>query len=317
MRKLFWGTAVVLIAFVLLGFLVVRPALAQGQTCTRIGGDLVVATGESCAEDAVVIGGNLVVQGTVGGNAVAVGGAVEVSGHVGGDVVSVGGEVNLQDGARVEGDVAALGGVSRRAPGAVVQGNILEGSMALPFESAEEGRPLRSFGLRVLGAVLSSGLAFGLCLLVALVLRSLWPQRTSVMVATLRQELAASAGMGLVTGLLLVVAIPILTIFLAVTIVGLLVIPFLYILVVIVYMVALTISGLALGEALSARVARERPPQWLVAALGLAILVPLAMLPGFLIPCVGPAWALLVPVGGLGAVVLSRVGTLCRPGVAG
>jgi hypothetical protein len=230
-------------------------------------------------------------------------------------VVSLGGTVQLQDGARVDGDVAALGGVSRRAPGAVVQGNILEGSLALPFAPAEEGRPLRSFGLRLLGAVLSSGLAFGLCLLIALVLYSLWPQRTGAMVATLRQELATSAGMGLVTGLLLAVGVPFLTVFLAVTIIGLLVIPFLYIAVVIIYMAALTISGLALGEGLAERVARERPPRWLVAALGLAIVVPLAILPGVLIPCVGPAWALLVPGGGLGAIVLSRVGTLCRPGV--
>jgi hypothetical protein len=315
MRKLILGIGTVLAAFVLLGFLAVRPVLAQGQTCTRIGGDLVVAAGESCAGDAIVIGGDLVVQGTVGGNAVVVGGSVQVSGHVGGDVISLGGEVHLQDGAQVEGDVAALGGESRRAPGAVVRGNILESGLVLPFATAEEGPPLLSFGLRILGALLSSGLAFALGLLVALVLRSLWPQRTAVMVATLRQELATSAGMGVVTGLLLVVGVPFLTVLLAVTVIGLLLIPFLYIAVVIVYMAALTLTGLALGEALIARAAWEHSPQWLAAVLGLAIVVPLTVFPGVLIPCAGPFWALLVPVGGLGAIVLSRLGTLCRPGV--
>jgi hypothetical protein len=315
MRKMFLGIGTFLVALVLLGFLAVRPALAQGQMCTRVGGDLVVAVGESCAGDAVVIGGDLVVRGTVGGNAVAIGGSVQVSGQVGGDVVSLGGEVQLQDGAQVEGDVAALGGESRRAPGAVVRGNILESGLVVPFAAAQEGRPLLSLGLRILGALLSSGLAFGLCLLVALVLRSLWSQRTAVMVATLRRELATSAGMGLVSGLLLVVGVPIATIVLAVTVIGLLVIPFLYIAVVIAYMAALTISGLALGEALVARAAWERPPQWLAAALGLGILVPLTLFPGVLVPCVGPFWALLLPSGGLGAIVLSRLGTLCRPGV--
>jgi hypothetical protein len=315
MRKAILGTAIVVVAWVVLGFLAVQPALAQGQTCTRVGGDLVVAAGESCAGDAVAIGGDLVVQGTVGGNAVAVGGSVQVSGQVGGDVVSLGGSVQLLDGAQVEGDVAALGGTSRRAPGAIVRGNVLEGRLAPPFMGVEEGRPYWNWGLRLLGALLCSGLAFALCLLVALALRSLWPQRTAIMVATLRRELATSAGMGLVSGLILALAVPFLTILLAVILVGLLVIPFLYIAVAIIYITALTLSGLALGEALSARTSQEQRPRWFAAALGLAVLVPLTVLPGILIPCVGPFWALFVPGAGLGAMVLSRLGTLRRPGV--
>lgn len=317
MRKMVLGSAVVLAAFILVGFLAVRPVLAQGQTCTRIGGDLVVAAGESCAGDAVAIGGDLVVQGTVGGNAVAVGGSVQVRGQVGGDVISVGGEVELQDGAQVEGDVAALGGVSHRAPGAIVRGDILESGLALPLDAAESGRPRLTFGVRVLVAILASGLAFGLCLLLALVLRSLWPQRSAVMVTTLRRELPTCVAMGVVTGLLLLVALPLLTVLLALTVVGLLAIPFLYIAVALLYLVALTLAGLALGEALVSRTALERPTHWLAAALGLGLLVPLTVLPGVLIPCLGPLWALFVPGGGVGAIVLSRLGTLRRPAVDG
>lgn len=317
MRKSILVTAIVLVAVGLLGLLIVRPALAQGQTCTHIGGDLVVAAGESCAGDAVAIGGNLVVQGTVGRNAVAVGGSVQVSGQVGGDVVSLGGDVQLLGGARVEGDVAVLGGVSRPAPGAVVRGNILESRLAQAREPAESEHPLLAFALSILGAMLAAALALGLCLLLALVLRSLWPQRTAVMVATLRQELATSVGMGLVTGLLLAIVVPVLTIFLIVIIIGLLLIPLLYVAVAIVYIVALTITGLALGEVLVARIGRAGLPPWLAAVLGLVILVPLTILPGILVPCVGRAWALLVPSGGLGAIVLSRLGTRRRPGAAG
>jgi hypothetical protein len=174
---------------------------------------------------------------------------------------------------------------------------------------------LLSAGLRLLGAVLASGLAYGLCLLVALVLRSLWPQRSAVMVLTLRQELATSVGMGLVSGLLLALLLPLVTLFLAVIIIGILLIPFLYILVVLLYIAALTISGLALGEALIVRRGGGPPPQWLAAALGLAILVPLTIFPGVLIPCLGPLWALLLPSGGVGAIVLSRLGTVRRPAV--
>jgi uncharacterized membrane protein YqjE len=315
MRKVLMGMALVVVALVLAGFVLVRPALAQGQACVRIGGDLVVAAGESCSGDAIAIGGDLVVQGSVGGNAVSLGGSVQVEGRVAGDVVSVGGEVQLQDGAQVEGNVTALGGSLRRAPGAVVRGNIVESGVVLPVWSSREGQPLVSVGLRLLAALLSSGLAFGLCLLVALVLRSVWPQRTEVMVATLRHEFAISVGMGLVSGVLLALAVPLLTIFLAVIIIGIIAIPFLYILLVLVYVVALTITGLALGEVLIARVGRNHPPQWLAAALGLAILVPLTIIPGVLIPCLGPLWVGFVPCGGVGAIVLSRLGTLCRPAV--
>ena len=315
MRRIFWGIALVVLALIVGGFVLVRPALAQGQACVRIGGDLVVAAGESCAGDAIAIGGDLVVQGLVGGNAVSVGGSVQVGGRVTGDVISVGGEVQLQDGAQVEGDVAALGGSLRRAPGAVVRGNVLESGLVLPVWASREGRPTVSVGLRLLAALLSSGLAFGLCLLVALVLRSVWPQRTAVMVATLRREFAISVGMGLVSGVLLLLLLPFLTIFLLVIIIGIIAIPFLYILVVLVYVAAFTVTGLALGEVLIARVGGNHSPQWLAAALGLAILASLTVIPGVLIPCLGPLWVGFVPCGGVGAIVLSRLGTLRRPAV--
>lgn len=313
MRRMLWGTALVLVALVAVAFVWVRPALAQGQTCVRVGGDLIVAAGESCAGDAVAIAGDVVVQGTVGGNAVALGGSVRVSGQVAGNVASLGGEVQLLDGARVDGNVAAFGGALHRSPGAFVRGNVLESGFTLPVWASGEGRPLVSVGLRLLGAVLASGLAFGLCLLVALVLRSVWPQRSAVMVATLRHEVATSVGMGLVSGLLLAVLVPLVTVFLVVILIGILVVPFLYILIVLLYIEALTITGLALGEALIVRRGGATPPQWLAAALGLAILVPVTIFPAVLIPCLGVPWALLVPSGGVGAIVLSRLGTVRRP----
>lgn len=310
------GLIAILIVALIAAFPAARPALAQGETCMRIGGDLIVGPDEHCSGDAVAIGGDVLVQGFVGGNAVAVGGSVQVNGRVVGDVVSVGGGVELSRGAFVGGNVSALGGALRRAPGAVVGGNVLESGLTLPiWSTAEGGRPLVSVGLRLLGAVLASGLALGLSLLFALSLGALWPRRTQVMAATLRHQPAACFGMGLVTGLLLALLLPIVSFLLVLTIIGIVLVPVLVIAVVLFYLAALTVTGLAVGETLVARAGNQSAAPWLAAIIGLAIVAPLSVFPGVLIPCLGPFWAALVPSAGVGAIVLSRVGTWCRPGI--
>ncbi len=314
--RILWGWIAILAVALAAAFPLARPALAQGETCTRIGGDLIVGPDEHCSGNAVAIGGDVLVQGLVGANAVAVGGSVEVRGRVLGDVVSVGGGVELKRGAFVGGDVSALGGALRREPGATIGGNVLESGLGLPiWSTAEGGRPLVSVGLRLLGAVMASGMALGLCLLIALALRALWPRRTQVMTATLRRQPTTCLGMGLVTGLLLALILPIVSFVLVLTIIGIALVPVLAILVVLFYLAALTVTGLALGEALVARAGGQPAPPWLVAVIGLSIVAPLSVFPGVLIPCLGPFWAALVPSAGVGAIVLSRAGTWCRPGI--
>ena len=68
------STVVVVSVFLLTFF------LPDNDSCVRVGEDLVVGTGIECSRDAVVIGGNLLVQGTVGGSAVAIGVTVRVRG---------------------------------------------------------------------------------------------------------------------------------------------------------------------------------------------------------------------------------------------
>lgn len=302
---------VVLLAVVAAGLLLARPVFAQGASCIRIGGDLIVSPDQTCSDDAVVIGGNLLIQGYVGGNAVALFGSVQISGQVGGDIVALNGAIVLEDGAQVTGSATTLGGQLRRAPGAVVQGNLLESGPLLPQWARGIDRPTPSGWAYVAVTALAVLMAFGVSLVLAAGMHSIWPRRTQVMVDTLRRELLPSLGLGLAGTVLAAIVLPLLSLLLLVTLIGTPVIPFLYLVTGLLYAAGMAVAGLALGQLLTAR----RPgttPFWLVAALGLAILVPLTIVPGVVVPWVGPLWAILVPSIGAGAIILSRVGTVIR-----
>jgi hypothetical protein len=308
-----WIVRLAAILLVVLGgaLVLARPALAQGPECVRLGEDLIVAAGHSCSGDAVAIGGDLIVRGKVGGNAVAIGGSVWISGQVDGDVVSLGGEVLLRDGAQVAGDVSVLGGLLHLESGAVVQGNVLASGPVLSGWESVGDRPPASLWTHLAVAVLASALALGLCLLLAWALRSHWPRRTQAIVGTLRAQLLPSLGLGVASSLLLAVLLPVVALLLLLTFVGVVLIPVLGLLVGLLYLAGLTTSGLALGEVLQART--RASSVGLMTALGLAILVVLAVLPAVAIPWLGPAWAVLLASVGVGAIALSRVGTWGRP----
>lgn len=294
----------------------IGPTVEDGS-CIRLGGDLVISADERCAQDGVVIGGDLIVRGTIEGDAVAVGGSVQLEGQVLGDVVSLIGEVTLQNGAHVGGDVAVLGGRLRRAHSTVVGGNILESRLPLLDEEWGEAQASPTLWARLGIALLATVLVFGGCLVLAVALRSLWPQRTAAMLGTLRRCPLPSLGLGIASTLLLAVFLPLLTLLLAAVVIGIPLIPFLYALIGLFYAAGLSLSGLALGETMGRSPGRQPSSRWLLAALGLAILVPLAVLPSAVAPALGVAWALLLSSAGLGAILLSRVGTEAVPSSGG
>lgn len=92
-------------------------------TLVRFAGSARVDADEE-AEQVVVIGGPVTVDGSVQQEVTAIGGQVTVNGRVGGDVISVGGSVHLGPKAEVEGDVTSVGGTVEREPGARVNGQI-------------------------------------------------------------------------------------------------------------------------------------------------------------------------------------------------
>jgi hypothetical protein len=117
-------------------------------------------------------------------------------------------------------------------------------------------------------------------------------------------------GLGLLSTVLLLFLVPLLTVVLLVIVIGIPFILLLYLLLWLFYLTGLSIAGLALGQVLYAQMKRRYFSRWLPPILGLIILVPLTILPGVAVSFLGLTWVLLVPSIGLGAIVLSRVGTM-------
>jgi len=93
-------------------------------------GGSVIVNGE-VSGDVAAFGGKAVIPGKVNGSVAAFGGAVEVSGTVDNDIACFGGNVSLLPTAVVEGNVAVMGGQVDKADSAVVNGDIKNISLGM------------------------------------------------------------------------------------------------------------------------------------------------------------------------------------------
>ncbi|MDD2763056.1 MAG: RDD family protein [Opitutaceae bacterium] len=180
-------------------------------------------------DSAVSILGSTTVNGSVGGEAVAILGSVYVNGPVGGEVVAVGGNVELGPKAVVQGEVVAAGGSVHRDPDAVVHGGVQQITIAQHFPSFDwlhawmqsalfKGR-LLSFASGTGWAWMVAAAFLGCYLLLALI----FPRGIEKCAETLEQQ----PGFTLLAALLAMLAMPLVFLLLAITGVGVLVIPFL------------------------------------------------------------------------------------------
>lgn len=96
-------------------------------------GSSVVVDEDETVQEAVAIGGSVVVKGRVLDAVVAVGGRAEIIGEVEGDVVAVGGPVILRSGSSTGGDIFSFGGTVRREDDVHVGGTTSEVSLAGSF----------------------------------------------------------------------------------------------------------------------------------------------------------------------------------------
>ncbi len=262
-----------------------------------LGSDAVVGKGETVPE-LVVLGGDGVVLGNVAGDAVVLGGDLRVGNgaRVGGDAVVLGGRLNVSDEATVVGQrvVLSAGGVLSHMVGLGDDGNFVD-----DVENEEEVQEVDGDGWR---AGLLSRLRRGAALFLVLVSMGLLnltfvPDR----ILTISEVLEDRPGFSMFLGCLLVLALVPATILLVVTLVGILLIPFVY--------GAAALTGLAGLTALALILARYLPygkgPRtqggkllWGSAIISMVCILPLVG------PLIGTVGAML----GLGAVVLSRFG---------
>lgn len=190
----------VLVAAMVLAFR--SPAAADTRTIVRFGSDIVV-------EEAVRVR-----------DAVAIGGHVTVNGVVEHDVVAVGGSIMLGPESVVGRNVVSIGGAIDKAEGAEVQGDIVE--MNLPILASSLTSAFRDSWQELRWAFqILSFIAFVGFLALALLVIALLPKPVGLVAAAVQSDTLRVALWGLL-GMVLIVP---LAFFLAVSVVGLVLIP--------------------------------------------------------------------------------------------
>ena len=294
----------VLLTALILLLVLGQPALTRGGRVV-FGQDYHLAPGQRLEGGIVVLGGDVVLEpgSSARGDVLALGGSVRVAGRLEGRAQAPGGDVILTETALVQGDVVAAGRVLC-PPGAVVQGRMVEGRQrwllglpglwfGWPWGLGAGGNPL----LWAAQALLGSLVAVAAGVLVVLLLPR--PMRTvSQAVAGFPLQ---SLALGLLAWLAALLSVPAL----AITVIG---IPAAVATVAVVALgtiLAWVAVGLAAGERLLVALHRPGPSPHLAVAAGLGALALLAS-----IPCLGLVVAGLAAVWGVGALLLTRLGTL-------
>jgi hypothetical protein len=230
--------------------------------------------------------------------AVAIGGSVTVSGHVRQDVVALGGSVTLLRGARVEGDVVAIGGTVSVEEGATLEGDNVSLGGTIPtmvgsvIRGTVGGRPqlhgMFGFAARMTRAIF----LYVIALLIALAFPTVF-SRIRTYLAN-RPGLSALGGLAILLGFLPFCAL------MAVTIIGIPLIPVAVLLLVALLLFGFTVSAGWLGERMP--FIREKTPVKTVALGGVVLAVV------SLVPWIGTAVVVLVAAIAAGATLVSRFG---------
>lgn len=305
-----------LLVFLALALATAAPAFAEGtQRGGRFcaGNSLTLESKESM-ESLVALGCNVTIQqgATVQNDLASFGGNVSIEGTVGGDIVMFGGNLSLDETAVVNGAITLMGGNLQRTPGATVQGGINQnrGNVAPvapiapiaplhPFATNPFFRPFM-YGFDLLGGIVTA-LAFAALGALVVIFA---PNPTRRISEAAQAKPFNTAGVGCLTLILL----PILSLLLLITLIGIPVALILGLLSAIAWIFGSIGVGLLAGEKiLQAFKARDILPVVAV-ILGVVVLMVVGQ-----VPILGWLISFIVGLIGLGAVVLTRFGTRPYP----
>ena len=244
------------------------PRRKRSGSILKFGSDVVIDSDE-VADEAVSIGGAVIVHGEVRRDVVAIGGDVEVHGEVGGELTAVFGDVDLGPESRVDGNVLSVGGRVRRAPGAEVTGDIEQIGVS-GIDSGEidwdgwvrrdASGPIRHWKIddAYWNLVRAALLALLACLTYLVGRRSV--DAVAGRFASLLEVVIAFA-VGVAAWLLIVPVTVILVVLVAITIVGCLLLPLVLVaeaaLVVVVFLIGYTAVALRVGSWIGRRFGRR------------------------------------------------------------
>ncbi len=255
-----------------------------GRDAVVAGGDVEILQEAHITRDLAAAGGTVVLRGAVDRNVQIAGGRVEIAGTIGGNVLVRANKVVVLPSAVVRGNLI----YSSEQPADIAQGTV-RGQVSrepYPVRPVPSRRALRGFRI-ALGIM-----DFFWMLILALVLVAVAPRAVQVTADVLRARPWASLGWGL----LLLIAVPALTIALVVMLVG---IP-IAVLLLLAHAMALFVSHATIGLAIGQRLLPRLNSRYAEVAIGVGIIAIATNL-----PVIGFFLRLVVVAIGLGAVVLA------------
>jgi len=302
-------------ALVLTGLLA-APAMADsfpaivhddGDGRVGVGTDVVVKAGETLDGDLVCVLGSATVDGVVNGNVVVVGGSLKMSGQAHGDVVGVGTGLTFKPGSVIEGELVNVGGTIQR-DGLEVHGDTVNlgiGAPLAPFLGS--WIPGATFGVLAAWAFWWKLFALFLFFVCALLLCALVPDR----IRLISEETPVRVFSAFLFGLIGYMMLILLQAMLFITVVGIPLMPLLYLGFVILKWMAMCGVFHHVGRRIGRALGREMS---LLGAVVLGLL-PFALLRMIPYLCVGGFIWFLVEIVGFGLLIVTRVGTRRSPAV--
>ena len=223
-------------------------------------------------------------------------GSVTVYGRVEGNIVIVGGSLYLKEGAKVRGHVVIIGGEIVRDPTAEIAGKTTQ--IYFP-------RFLPSLATFLTGGWIAVWAAISVMVLLgflglAILLVALIPEHIGAAVSALERSFAAM----LLWGVFWVIMIAPVAILLAISIVGIILIPLQVLLVALAFLIGYITSAIYIGRNVFIRFKKVSPP-FVDAILGILILYAVGFVPLF-----GAVIKAIFLIAGFGAVMTTRFGTV-------
>lgn len=244
------GVLKILAVAVMSVFILCYPAVAaeraedgQKKDIVKVTGDIYVNEGTTVKGDVITVWGNIYINGSVTGDAVAVFGDVIVNGQVLGDVTTVRGKITVGQNGKILGNIVeAFGDSARRNGGFNYNFNL----------------PLGMTLWRGAGSIIFSLVITLIVLLLSSLAYLIIPGRITDMADTMDSNLGKRIGIGFLAMIGSPVVMIILTILLAITVIGIIVIPFLWIAYMIAGLVALTPVYLYIGGRVGELISRQK-----------------------------------------------------------
>jgi hypothetical protein len=298
--------SVILITVLALGMFPVT-ALAYSQSAVVIGSSYTLESGQSLNDDLFILGGsvNLMNGSTINGNVILIGGNVQAAGTINGNFTVLGGTLKLAGTFLLNGNLTSAGTIIDRDPAAQIRGQI-NTNINTPYIILPGGTRIPNLNSNIDPFFKVVGFFFSLFLwALAAMLAAMFitPHMTRVSQTALSQPLL-SGGLGLLT----IIILPIILVLLAITICLIpvaLIGAFLLIL-------AWAFGMIALGLEIGKRIGAAFKHEWhsaIAAGLGTLVLMTILNTLQTIVPCIGWIPKALVGFLGLGAVLLTQLGT--------